>query len=89
METIAVNKFKASSFWKNGGEIDIVYEGIPIEVKYQERIKPEDFKTIKEFMKKFNKKESLMLTKNEEKEIKFEEGTIRLIPFWKWLLLEI
>ncbi|MGV8152225.1 MAG: ATP-binding protein [Candidatus Nanoarchaeia archaeon] len=86
IETLAVNNLKASSFWKNKGEIDIVYEGIPIEVKYQEKINSEDFKTIKEFMKKFNKKESLILTKNEEKEIQFEEGTIRLMPVWKWLL---
>jgi len=37
-------------------------------------------------MNKFNKKEGLILTKHEEKEIKFEEGTIKLIPVWKWLL---
>ncbi len=86
IETLAVNKLKASSFWKNGGEIDIVYGDIPIEVKYQEKITSEDFKPIREFMKKFNKKEGLMLTKKEEKEIKFGEGTIKLIPFWKWLL---
>ena len=86
VETLAVNKIKATSFWKNGNEIDIISDGIPIEVKYQEKINSEDFKPIKEFMKKFNKKEGLMLTKNEEKEIKFEEGTIKLIPIWKWLL---
>lgn len=86
IETLAVNKLKASSFWKNGGEIDIIYKDMPIEVKYQEKINSEDFKTIKEFMKKFKEKEGLILTKNEEKEIKFEEGTIKLIPVWKWLL---
>lgn len=86
IETLAVNKLKASSFWKNGGEIDIINDDMPIEVKYQEKINSEDFKTIKEFMKKFNKKEGLILTKYEEKEIEFEEGTIKLIPIWKWLL---
>jgi len=86
VEALAVNKLKASSFWKNGGEIDIVYNNTPIEVKYQEKINSEDFKPIREFMKKFNKKEGLMLTKNEEKEIKFEEGKVKLIPVWKWLL---
>ncbi|MDP3027634.1 MAG: ATP-binding protein [Nanoarchaeota archaeon] len=86
IETLAVNKLRASSFWKNGGEIDIIHRDIPIEVKYQEKINSEDFKPIKEFMKKFNKKEGLMLTKNEEKEIKFEEGIIKLVPVWKWLL---
>ena len=88
IETLAVNKIKALTFWKNSGEIDIIHEDMPIEIKYQEKINSEDFKTIKEFMKKFNKKEGLMLTKNEEKEIKFEEGIIKLIPVWKWLLKE-
>ena len=86
VETLVVNKLKATSFWKNSGEIDVIHKDTPIEVKYQERINLEDFKTIREFMRKFNKKESLMITKNEEKEIKFEEGVIKLIPVWKWLL---
>jgi len=86
IETLAVNKLKASSFWKNGGEIDIIHENMPIEVKYQEKINSEDFKTIKEFMKKFNKRGGLMLTKKNEEERKFEEGRIKLIPVWKWLL---
>ena len=34
----------------------------------------------------FKKKKGLMLTKKEEKEVKFEKDTIRLIPIWKWLL---
>ncbi len=88
VEALVVNRLKASSFWKNGNEIDIVYNDLPIEIKYQERVNSEDFKPMREFMKKFNKKEGLMVTKNEENEIKFEEGIIQLIPAWKWLLIE-
>ena len=87
IESLAVNKLKALSFWKNRGEIDIIHNDIPIEVKYQEKINSEDFKSIREFMKKFNKKEGLMLTKKEEKELKFEEGIIKLIPVWKWFTI--
>src|SRR3990167_9033010 len=58
----------------------IVYQDIPIEVKYQEKINSEDFKSIREFMKKFRMKKGLMLTKKEEKDVKFEEGVIKLIP---------
>jgi len=86
IESLAVNTIKAKSFWKNGNEIDIIHEDMPIEVKYQEKINSEDFKPIREFMKKFNKKKGIMLTKKEEKEIKLEEGIIKLIPVWKWLL---
>ena len=86
VETLAINKLKALSFWKNGGEIDIIYNSIPIEVKYQEKINSEDFKPVREFMKKFNKKKGLMITKNEKREIKLEEGIIKLIPVLEWLL---
>jgi len=33
IETLAVNKLKASSFWKNGGEIDIINNDIPILIR--------------------------------------------------------
>ena len=82
-----LNKLKALSFWKNGGETDIIYNSLPIEVKYQKKINSEDFKRIREFMKKFSKKEGLMITKNEKREIKFEEGVIKLIPILEWLLI--
>lgn len=87
VETLSVNHLRAKSFWKNGNEVDIIHKDIPIEIKYQEQINPEDFKALKEFMKKFGKKEGLLITKNEEKQIVLEnKGKIRLIPAWKWLL---
>ena len=86
IETLVVNKLKAKSFWKNRGEVDIIYNNLPIEIKYQEQINPEDFKPIREFMRKFNKKKGLIITKKEEKEKKLEEGKIKLVPVWKWML---
>jgi len=86
IETLAVNKVKATSFWKNRHEIDIINNELPIEVKYQEKINSEDLKPVLEFMRKFNKKEGLIITKNEEKELKFKEGNIKLAPAWKWML---
>lgn len=86
VETLVVNQTKAISFWKNGNEIDIVKDKIPIEIKYQNKIGNEDIKPLKEFMKKFVQKEGIMLTKKEEGEIKLENGIIKLTPVWKWLL---
>lgn len=86
VETLAVNKIKATTFWKNGHEIDIIADGMPIEVKYQEKIRSEDYKPLLEFMRKFNKKEGMIISKNEEGEKKFTEGRIKLIPAWKWML---
>ncbi len=86
IETIVVNKTNASSFWKNGNEIDIILDGVPIEVKYKEKINLEDYKPLLEFMRKFDKREGIIITKNEESDVKVKEGIIRLIPVWKWLL---
>ncbi len=88
VETTAVNKLKAVSFWRNGNEVDIIHDNIPIEIKYQEKIDTGDVKPVREFMKKFHVKRGMIITKNEEKEIKAEEGIITLIPVWKWLLEE-
>jgi len=85
-ETLVVNKIKANSFWKNGNEIDIIHNDIPIEVKYRNKIDSEDIEPLKEFMVKFNKKEGILITKNDEKVIRINEGTINLVPLWKFLL---
>jgi len=85
-ETVVINNLKAVSFWKNGNEVDVVHDNMPIEVKYQEKIRFEDLKSITEFMKKFKVKKGILITKNEEREVKVEEGKIKYIPLWKWLL---
>ena len=61
--------------------------GINIEIKYQNTINTEDYKPLKEFMKKFGKSEGIIVTKKEEGELKLDCGTIKLIPVCKWLLL--
>ena len=86
VETLIVNHTKTNSFWKNGNEIDIIYDDIPIEVKYQEQINHEDIKPLREFMKKFKQDKGILITKKEEKKISTEEGVITLIPAWKYIL---
>jgi hypothetical protein len=86
VETAAVNRLKARSFWKNRGEVDVIHDGIPIEIKYQENIKSEDFRSLKEFMRKFGRNRGILITKKEENELKFDYGSITLVPAWKWML---
>ena len=86
VETAVANTIDSDLFWKNGHEIDFVHENTPIEVKYQEKINSEDFKGIREFMKKFSIKYGIMITKKDETIMNFEEGKIKLIPAWKWML---
>jgi uncharacterized protein len=86
VETAVVNKLGASYFWKNGNEIDMVHDGMPIEVKYRENIDSEDLKSVRRFMRKFRKKNGIVITKKSEREVIFDEGKIKLIPAWKWML---
>ena len=88
VETLIINQVKATSFWKNAKEIDIIYDGMPIEVKYQEKINSEDIKPAIDFMRKFKKNKAILITKNDEREIKVKEGVITLIPAWKFALKE-
>src|SRR3989344_5914387 len=53
VKTAVINKLHAISFWKNGNEIDVINDNIPLEVKYQEKINLSDYKSLLEFMKKF------------------------------------
>ena len=88
VETLIINKLRASSFWRNGSEIDVIDHDVPIEVKYQEQINPQDWKPVVEFMQKFGSNKGILITKNEERKISVPEGTITLIPAWKFLLQE-
>src|SRR3989344_7075025 len=86
VETLVISNINAASFWKNGKEVDVIHNNTPIEIKYLEKIKSDNLKSITEFMKKFKVKKGILITKNEEREVKVEEGKIKYIPLWKWLL---
>ncbi|MEM0159952.1 MAG: ATP-binding protein [Candidatus Micrarchaeaceae archaeon] len=86
VETAVVNKMDAKAFWKNKREVDIVYEGKPIEVKYQESIAEEDFAALAEFMKKFKVGQAIMVTKHDEAEADVGGGVVKLIPAHKFML---
>jgi predicted AAA+ superfamily ATPase len=86
VESAVVNGMGAKFFWKGRYEVDIVSNGIPIEIKYQESIGDNDFRQILEFMNKFGVKEGVMVTKNDERIVKHKGRSIKLVPAWKWLL---
>lgn len=80
-------------YWKNKYEVDFVIENLkgeitPIEVKYQNAIKPEDFKGLYSFFKHFEiVKYGIMVTKNKFETHKTKDGrTIQLVPLWLFLL---
>ncbi len=86
VETAVVNHANSQFFWKNRNEVDIVKNEVPIEVKYRETVRDDDLKGIREFLKKFNKKRGLVITKNLKKEIRVGTSTINLIPAMDWFM---
>jgi len=88
-ESILVNQLGGDFFWRDQykNEVDVVLtdnELIPIEIKYG-RI---ELKGVEEFMKDFKIKNGVILTLNEEKEIKEKGFVINVVPAWKYLLSE-
>lgn len=86
VETAVLNSAGAETFWKNTFDVDAVVDGVPLEVRYQQKITSQDLKGVRAFMKKFRAKEGIIVTKDERRRIKVDEGTIRLIPAWSYLL---
>lgn len=86
VECAVINSLHVGAFWKNRQDVDAVVNGVPLEVKYQEKIAKSDLKGLSEFMKRFNVKSGFLITKNTEKTVKTEHGEVILITAWKLLL---
>lgn len=65
-----------------------ITKAIQITKELKDYNKEREIEGILEAMNKFNLKEGLILTENQEDEIKVEDKIIRIIPVWKWLLEE-
>ena len=85
-ETAVVNALRAASFWKNSHEVDVIHDGLPIEIKFREKIADNDMSGVREFMRKFKARKGVIVTKSDERTIRTEEGAINLVPAWKFLL---
>ena len=87
VESFVRSHLDAEFYWrKNGKEVDFVFNGIPIEVKYKEKIETEDIKNLLEFMKIFKQNKGYIISKDEFNEIKIENKKIKIIPAWYFAL---
>ena len=84
---------KSVFYWKDKYEVDLVVEEfgkepLPIEVKYQNAINPEDYKGLYSFFKHFKKvKYGIMVTKDGFEAHETQDGrTVQLVPLWLFLL---
>ena len=86
-EAILVNQLKAEYFYRDPykNEVDVILDDdklIPIEIKYGKI----ETKSLLSFMKKFNVKEGVILSYDQEKRVKHENKIIKVIPAFKFLL---
>ncbi len=85
VETVVVNNLQSKNFWKNSHEVDMINEDVPIEIKYKNKILDKDILGVREFMRKFSVNKGIIVTKNEERRVSVQEGSINLIPAWIFL----
>lgn len=74
-------------------EVDLVIvkddEIKPIEIKYKSNIKKKDINGLSHFMKKYNIKEGILITKDFKKIDNYNFGTIKFIPGYEILMSEL
>lgn len=93
IEHLFVSKFEAKFFYRSTTkeEVDIIQTHpiiLPIEVKYKSQILPKDLRGIKSFINKYGCKEAVVISKDEDKRIKVNNATIKIVPYWKILIEE-
>ena len=86
-ENVIVNQLHAEYFWRDPykNEVDIILPNkkpIPVEIKYG-GIKT---KSIRRFMEKFHVDRGYIISLNQEKNLELQEGKIRVVPVYKFLL---
>lgn len=92
IENLFISLLKPDFFYRTstGIEVDIIMvkgeEYIPIEVKFKEKILDTDMKGVKSFIKKFAPKKAIIISKEQEKFIKYNNTEIFFIPYWKFIL---
>jgi hypothetical protein len=79
-------KFECDFLVKEGLDIDQVIQ--VTKSLNDEEAKKREFKGLLEAIKKYNLKEGLILTEDEEGVEIVDELKVKIIPIWKWLLIE-
>ena len=98
LENLVFNELKRDGnevyYFSEKGECDfLLREGAKIKEAIQvcydlnEENKDREVNGLIEAMKKFNLKEGLILTYNQDDEIKIKDRNLKVLPVWKWLLI--
>lgn len=90
VECFVRSRLDAELYWrKNKKEVDFVYKGMPLEVKYKNNISRQDFKNILEFMETFKVKKGYLVSKDKFDEVEIGGKSIKVLPAWYFALEKI
>lgn len=85
VESFVRSCLDAEFYWRKGGkEVDFIYKGKPVEVKYKNVISKRDLKNLLGFMEEFNVKKGYLISKNKSDKVKINGKTIKIIPVWQF-----
>ena len=96
LETFYSGSLKARFFFRSPRkeEVDVIlynrHAVLPVEIKIREKVRASDLKTIFKFMKHYNCKKALVISKQDERIEKKDNRQIFILPYWKyWSILNI
>lgn len=83
IEGLFVSILDARFYWRQAGiEVDIVKDGVPVEVKYRKAVRKEDLRGTISFMERFGQECGYVVTRGSEG----KRGGIELVPAWRFAL---
>lgn len=83
VENAVVSHLGAKYFWREYFELDILYDGLPMEVKYRETV---DIENNIKAVKKLGGEKLFVITKDTEKQEQKDGIAVQYVPLWKFLL---
>ncbi len=87
VECFARSHLDAEFYWRKGEkEVDFIFNGMPVEVKYREGMKNEYLKNLAEFMGKFKVRQGYLISKNRFDELRIDDKTVSVLPAWHFAL---
>lgn len=87
IENLVVSHLGATSYWRERDvEVDIVHDGLPIEVKYKDTLRSDDLDGLRRCMRKLRRPRGLVVSKGTSALPRGTDGDVEVVPAWEFLL---
>lgn len=89
VENLVISHLNASTYWRERDvEVDIVHDGLPIEVKYKDRLRSDDLDGLRRCMRKLGRPSGLVVSMGTSPLPRAVDGDVEVVPAWEFLLGE-